>query len=87
MKKIVNVRNCPINDIRSKLRFSRLIPIQLMSAKRKNSRPKVQMITPRNLNGFNDVLFSVTTVGIELILRYSNKLHKPMIKRRNPNLN
>jgi hypothetical protein len=55
IKNIIKVKNWPINEIRRRFKFSRLIPKQLIRHKRKNKRPKMQRIIPRKLNGFNDV--------------------------------
>lgn len=84
--KITRVKNWPINEIRRRFKFSRLIPKQLMMHKTKNRRPKMQRIIPRKLNGFNEVEFFVVTDGIWFIFRCSNELHRPMMKIRKPNL-
>jgi len=47
----------------------------------------MQRIIPRKLNGFNDVESIVfIIIGILLILRFSNELHRPIINTIKPNL-
>lgn len=86
VKKMINVKNWPTIDMRSRFKFSRLIPKQLMMHKIKNSKPNTQTIMPTKLNGLYDFDCCWLVVGIWLILRCSNELHRPMKNSIKPNL-